>query len=103
MLREWTGNSFVTRDHCNFNYRVTFPIAMAVSQAAETRVAEEPVKQVARQAQSTGDAVAAAQAGAVAPPVHEDTLPVPRDIEQRCVFNELKQFIQRLWAWFKGK
>ncbi len=28
MLREWTGNGYVTRDHFNFNDRVTFPLAI---------------------------------------------------------------------------
>jgi hypothetical protein len=34
MLREWNGSSYVTRDHCNFRYRVTFPLDISSPPAA---------------------------------------------------------------------
>jgi hypothetical protein len=51
MLREWVGNGYVTRDHCNFKDQVTFPIASAPPRASEAVIADAPLGQVANTAQ----------------------------------------------------
>jgi hypothetical protein len=42
MLREWTGNGYVTRDHCNFRVQVTFPVVTS-SPPANDIVIEEVI------------------------------------------------------------
>jgi hypothetical protein len=38
MLREWTGNGYVTRDHANFNNRVTFPLVTPIRSFPEITI-----------------------------------------------------------------
>jgi hypothetical protein len=109
MLREWNGNSYVTRDHCNFSHRVTFPIAISATQATETFVADKPVGQVTSPAQSSEETAVAAHAGAVGSPAHDAGSLASQGSEQtrasqkgECVsaqilFDDLKRFAHRLW------
>jgi hypothetical protein len=113
MLREWTGNSYVTRDHCNFSHRVTFPIAIAATQATETLIADEPLGQVAQPAKSFEQTGEVAHAGPVGNPANEVGPLAPQDIEKtrasrkgesaaaQIPFENLKRFAQRLWEWLR--
>jgi len=113
MLREWTGNSYVTRDHCNFNRRVTFPLAIAATQATETLIADEPRGQVAEPAQSSGQTGEVTHAGPVGNSAHEIGPLAPQGTEQtrasrkgnsasaQIPFDNLKRFTQRLWKWLR--
>jgi len=46
MLREWVGNGYVTRDHCNFQHQVTFPVIASSPLASETGIAAASPGQV---------------------------------------------------------
>jgi hypothetical protein len=113
MLREWNGNSYVTRDHCNFSHRVTFPIAISATQETETFSADKPDRQVASPAQSSEETGVAAHVGGVGNPAHDAGSLARQDIEQtrasqkgesvsaHILFADLKRFAQRLWDWLK--
>jgi len=113
MLREWTGSSYVTRDHCNFCHRVTFPIAIAATRTTETLIADTPLGQVGQPAQSHEQTGEVAHAGAVGNPAHETGPTASQDIEPthasrkresasaKIPFDNLKRFTQRLWTWLK--
>jgi hypothetical protein len=113
MLREWTGNGYVTRDHCNFDTRVSFPLAISATRAAETPIADEASGQFAKPAQSSRQSVEAAPAVGVTSPARETGSHAPQDIaptgasqssenlSAQVLRNGPKQFAQRLWDWIK--
>jgi hypothetical protein len=53
MLREWVGNGYVTRDHTNFEYPVTFPIDTLEPETSEILEVDTALAQVASSGQST--------------------------------------------------
>lgn len=114
MLREWNGNSYVTRDHCNFRYRVVFPIDLSATGAMDTSIAEGPVEQVGHPVQSAERVDEAPRAEFVEDrPAQEDEASAPEDIKPvpaspkverlsvQTLFDSLKRFAQPLWAWLK--
>ncbi len=113
MLREWIGNSYVTRDHCNFSHRVTFPIAISATQTTETLIADEPFGQVANPAHSFEQTGEPAHVGRVGNPAHDAGPLARQDIEQtrasqkgesvsaQTLFGDLQRFAQRLWDTIK--
>ena len=108
MLREWVGNGYVTRDHCNFKDRVTFPIVTSAPRASGTVIADAPLEQVANTAHSPEQAGEATVAGRIGGTGQEDGALPPQDIEPvratqkneivpaRVIFDNLKSFAQRL-------
>ena len=54
MLREWVGNGYVTRDHTNFAYPLTFPIDTPEPDTAEMLAVDSARGQVGSSGQSTG-------------------------------------------------
>jgi len=82
MLREWTSNGYVTRDHCNFNQPVTFPLALMANEPGEPTLA--PAAPTPQNDDQT-----------VPPQVSEST----SDRQHR--FDHLKGSALRLWLWIK--
>jgi hypothetical protein len=79
MLREWTGNGYVTRDHSNFENRVTFPIATPTGSHPEAAIGnntEEKVRHAAEATEAVAVATVAEQEGRTA---HEPEPPVQKD------------------------
>jgi len=113
MLREWNGNSYATRNHCNFRQRVTFPIAVSATRASETLIADEPLVHVGNPVQSAEQVDAATRAERVESPAHEPGPPAPQNTgpmrasqkdesaSAQMLFADLKRFAQRLWNWLK--
>jgi hypothetical protein len=113
MLREWNGNSYVTRDHCNFRQRVTFPIAISATQASETLIADEPLGHAGNPVQTAEQVDEATRAERVESPAHELGPLAPKDIDQtrasqidesvsaQILFGDSKRLARRLWDWLK--
>lgn len=98
MLREWVGNGYITRDHCNFAHPVTFPIMTSDAGAAESLSTSGPRDQTPSPAQSSAHADAAADElpdAVPAAPRESPRTPTPTRVEQ------LKTFAQRLWETIK--
>jgi hypothetical protein len=100
MLREWNGNSYITRDHCNFNYQVTFPVDMSAALSSESLTADEPRETLAPAPQSdeTGAETPGAEPQESAPaPAPEKAAPVPAKVSS----SGWKRSAQRWWNWVK--
>jgi hypothetical protein len=63
MLREWTGNGYVTRDHSNFSNRVTFPLVTPIRPFPESSIGNNADEKVRHGAQAPGAATVAGQPG----------------------------------------
>lgn len=115
MLREWVGNGYVTRDHCNFQDQVTFPIATSSPRASEAVIADASLGHAMDTAQSPEQAGETSVAGH-----SDDTVPnsgalppeniktaratqVSRNDPAWIVFDNLKSFarhfMDRLKQW----
>jgi hypothetical protein len=113
MLREWTGNGFVTRDHCNFGHQVTFPLAPSLHQAGETLSADQPGRPVTAPAESSGQTGTTSGAEGVAEPAPQSGSPTPQDTGKPPAprtggnssahnrFNDFRRSFQDLWEWIK--
>jgi hypothetical protein len=116
MLREWNGNSYITRDHCNFRVPVTFPLDIAATAVTHTPPADEtpePAAQPVRAAQRADDAPGprsvetrpAQDPGTAAP---EEARPVPpqqqvRDFsaQAQALWDYVKRLTQPLRGWIR--
>jgi hypothetical protein len=76
MLREWTGNCYVTRDHSNFKDRVTFPLVTPPLPSSETVTTNNAHGEVLNAVQSPVAVTVATTAG------QETESPLPKDPEQ---------------------
>ena len=80
MLREWTGNGYVTRDHFNFNGQEKFPLAiqpLPLGEIANTNHAPEAVQNH----EQSPDAVTAVT-------ITESESPSPTDAERAAIARE---------------
>lgn len=82
MLREWVGNGYVTRDHSNFRYQVTFPLVTTRHQASETMITEKAAGEVLNFTPFPEPAAEVAATGRVGDAGHETKSPPPNDVEQ---------------------
>lgn len=99
MLREWAGDVYITRDHCNFTQPVTFPMVVLQPEPAESLNTLELLQQAPPPAQSPEAPGAASPAQQRAEPAgtpHEsETTPAPTRIEK------LKSLVLQLWETIK--
>ena len=77
MLREWTGNGYVTRDHRNSDHPLTFPIVMAAARQTGTPLTDEPAGPIVIPVRSSGPAPDTAAADPVGSPGQEAGRRVP--------------------------
>ena len=83
MLREWTGNGYVTRDHSNFKDRVTFPLPTTpLPPLSETVTTDDAHVEVLDTAQSLEPVTVVTAAGQIGRTGHETESPSPKDAER---------------------
>ena len=63
MLREWTGNGYLTRDHSNFRDRVTFPLVIGTQSFPESTVTGNTDEELVNAAPAPEAVTAATVAG----------------------------------------
>lgn len=113
MLREWSGNGYITRDHCNFSYPVMFPIDMSAARTSESLTANELREEVAPApqaeevvAQTVGAEPAESLAREAGQAASRDTAPtlVPQNdthVPAKVPSDGWKRTAQRWWLWVK--
>jgi hypothetical protein len=110
MLREWVGNGYVTRDHCNFDLQVTFPIEIKETHSTATPGTEEAIGQAAEPEQFFEQTRDTIEAGEIGNPDQENVCLATQDIECTPVvkkdeslsvwllLDDWKQFTRQLWG-----
>jgi hypothetical protein len=78
MLREWTGNGYITRDHSNFRDRVTFPLANGTQSFPENAVTDNTDVEAVTAVQSPEAVIVATVAGQEGRTAHEPDSTVPK-------------------------
>ena len=76
MLREWTGNGYVTRDHSNFSNRVTFPIVTPIRSFPETTIVNNTDEKARHGAQAPEAVTVATATGQEGRTAHKTESPV---------------------------
>ena len=96
MLREWNGDSYVTRDHCNFGLRVTFPLVIPATQASPSAITDESVAQV----QTAKQEAPASHTEHVERPAQDSGPPTPQETKATSPAQNVKtgRMAQRLDA-----
>ena len=82
MLREWTGNGYVNRDHYNFRDRVTFPLVTGTQSFPERTVKDNTEEDAVDATQAPEAVIVATVAGRQGCTPHEPDLSLPKTAGQ---------------------
>ena len=82
MLREWTENGYVTRDHSNFRDRATFPLVTGTPSFPDRTVKDNTEEEIVDATQAPGAVILATVAGQEECTAHEPDWTVPKDAGQ---------------------